>query len=119
MSHSHKQLLGFQINPLSHIPFSTKSLHSHLNLSSFHFCLLLQTAAVNLHMHLQICCHIICLVSFILEIKLNALTFMFLIMSGTHNLSYGSLILLQLPSTTFTYFNIEHRAQERVQAHQY
>ena len=101
LSHSHIQLLGFQINPLSHIPFS------HLHLSSFHLCLLLQTAAVNLHMHLQISCHIICLVSVILNIKLNALTLMFLIMSGTHNFEYVSLILLQLPSTTFIYFNIE------------
>ena len=36
LSHSHSQVLGFQINPLSHIPLSINSLHSHLHLSSFH-----------------------------------------------------------------------------------
>ena len=32
LSHSHSQLLGFQINPLSHPPLSINSLHSHLHL---------------------------------------------------------------------------------------
>ena len=41
--HSHSQLLGFQINPSSHIPLLINSLHSHLHLSSFQRFLLLQT----------------------------------------------------------------------------
>ena len=102
LSHSQAQLLGFQIYPLSHTILLTKSFHSHLHLSSFHTCLLLQTAEVNLHTHLQVSCHIICLVSLIRDIKLNTLTFMFLMISGTHNLAYGSLILLQLPLHLFT-----------------
>ena len=102
LSHSHSKLLGFQINPLSHIPLSIIYLHSDLHLSSFHLCLLLQILALNLHMHLQVSCHIICLVSLILDIKLNTLTFMFLATSGTHNLAYGSLILLQLTLHLFT-----------------
>ena len=81
LSHSHSQVLGFQTNPLSNIPLLINSLHSHLHLSSFHLCLLLQTLAVNLHMHLQVSCHIMCLVSLILDIKLNTLTFMFLMTS--------------------------------------
>ena len=97
LSHLHEQLLGFQIYPLSHtILLSKSSLHSHLHLSSFHICLLLQTAEVNLHMHLQVSCHTICLVSLILAIRLNTVTLIFLVMSGTHNLANGSLILLQL-----------------------
>ena len=31
LSHSNSQLRGYQINPLSHIPLSIKSLHSHLH----------------------------------------------------------------------------------------
>ena len=53
LSHSHSQLLGFQINPLLHMLLSTNSLHSHLHLSSFQRCLLLQTLASNLHLHLM------------------------------------------------------------------
>ena len=45
LSHSHSQSLGFQINLLSHIPLSINSLYSHLYLSSFQHCLLLQTLA--------------------------------------------------------------------------
>ena len=86
LSHSHSQVLGFQINPLSHIPFSNNSLHSHLHLSLFHLCLLLQTLASNLHLHLQVSCHFICLVSLVLDIKLNTFTLIFLMISGTHNL---------------------------------
>ena len=37
------------------------------------------------------------LVSLVLEIRLSTLTFMFLTTSGTRNVAYGSLILLQLP----------------------
>ena len=95
LSHSHSQFLGF------HIPLLTNSLHSHLHLSLFHICLLLQTLEVDLHRHLQVACHIIYLVSLILLIRLNTLTFMFLTMSGTHNLAYGLLILLQLPLHLF------------------
>ena len=49
LSHPHAQLLGFKIKPLSHIPIN--SLHSHLHLSLFNLCLLLQTIASNLHLH--------------------------------------------------------------------
>ena len=35
LSHSHSQLLGFEINILSHTPLSIIFLHSHLHLSSF------------------------------------------------------------------------------------
>ena len=38
-------------NPLSHTPLSINSLHSHLHLSSFQRCLLLQTLAFSLHLH--------------------------------------------------------------------
>ena len=41
--------------------------------------------------------HSMCLVSLVLDIKLNTLTFKFLITSGTHNFAYGLLLLLQLP----------------------
>ena len=77
LSHSHSQLLGFQINSLSHIPLSINSLHLHLHLPSFHHYLLLQTLASNLHLHLQVLCHSICLVSLVPDIRLNTLTFMF------------------------------------------
>ena len=91
LSHSQAQLLGFQIYPLSHpILLTNCSLHSHLHLSLFHICLLLQKAEVNLHTHLQVSCHIVCLVTLIRDIILNTLTFMFLMISGTHNLAYGS-----------------------------
>ena len=96
LSHSHLQSLGFQIKSLSHIPLSINSLHSHLHLYSFHLCLLLKTLASRLHLHLQVSCHSMCLVSLVLDIRLNSLAFMFLITSGTHTLAYGSLILLQL-----------------------
>ena len=105
LSHTHAQLLGFQIYPLSHTILLIKSsLHSHLHLSSFHICLLLQTAEVNLHVHLQVSCHAICLVSLILAIRLNTLTLIFLVMSGKHNSANGLLIVLQDPRHLF-YFN--------------
>ena len=85
---------------ISHIPLSINSVHSHLNLSSFdlrlllqtlasnlhlHFQrLLLQTLASNLHLHFQVLCHSICLVLLVIDIRLNALTFMFLIMHMGH-----------------------------------
>ena len=37
------------------------------------------------------------LVSLVLDIRLNALTFKFLTTPGTHSFAYGSLTLLQLP----------------------
>ena len=97
LSHSHSQLLGFQVNPSSHIPLSTNSLHSHLHLFLFQRCLLLQTITSNLHLQLHFSCHSINLVSLVLEIRLNTLTFKFFIISGTQIFAYGSLILLQLP----------------------
>ena len=57
LSHSHSQLLGFQIYPLSHTLLSINSLHSHQHLSLFQRCLLLQTLASNLHLHLHVSCH--------------------------------------------------------------
>ena len=62
LSHSHSELLGFQINILSHIPLSSNFLHSHRHLSLFQHCLLLQTLASNLHFHLQVLRHSIYLV---------------------------------------------------------
>ena len=80
LSHSHSQLLEFQINRLS-----INSLHSHLHLSSFQRCLLLQMLASNLHLHLYVSCHSVCLVSLVLDIRLNTLTFKFFTTSQTHN----------------------------------
>ena len=98
LSHSHLQLLGFQINSLSHTPLSINSLYPDIHLSSFRLCLLLQTLASNLHLHLQVSYHSICLVSVVLDIRLGTLTFVSL---TTHNLAYGPLILLQLPLHVF------------------
>ena len=75
---------------------SFDSLYSQMHLSSFHLCLLLQTAASSLHLHLHVSCHCMCLASLVLEIRFNALTFRFLTTSGTHNFAYESLILLQV-----------------------
>ena len=82
--HSHSQLLGFQAYPLSHTPLSINSLDSHQHLSLFQHCLLLQTIASNLHIHLHVSCYLICLVSLFLDIKLNTLTFKSFTTSGTH-----------------------------------
>ena len=65
LSHSHSQLLGLKINLLSHSPLSINSLHSQLHLSLFHRCLLLQITLSNLHIHLQVSCHFMCLVSLV------------------------------------------------------
>ena len=97
LSHLHSQLLGFQINPLSHIPLSINYLHSHLHLFLFQRCLLLQTIPSNLHLHLHFSCHSINLVSVVLDIRLNTLIFKIFTISGTQIFEYGSLILLQLP----------------------
>ena len=98
LSHSHSQLLGFQINPLLHTSLSINSLHSHLHFSSFHCCFLLQIIPFNLHMHmhLHVSYHFIYLVSLVSCIKLNTVAFKFFIISGVQILAYGSLILLQL-----------------------
>ena len=100
LSLSPSQLLGFQINPLSHVYLLINSSHSHLHLSLFHLCLLL-TLASNLHLHSQVSCHSVCLVSLVRGIRLNTLAFMFLTTSGTQNFAYRSLILLQLPLHLF------------------
>ena len=95
LQHSHSQLLGFQIDSLSNTPLSISSLYLHLHLSSFQRFLLLQTLVTNLHLHLHVSFHSICMVSLVLDIRLNTFTFEFLTTSGTH--SYGIFILLQLP----------------------
>ena len=69
---------------------------------SFHLFLLLEILASSPHLYLQVSCHSTCLVSLVLDIRLNTLTFMFLITSETHNFVYVSLILLQLPLHLFT-----------------
>ena len=97
---SHSHILGFQIKPVSHLPLSINSLHSHPHLSLFQCCLLLQTLASNLHLHVS--CQDTCLVSLILDIRLNTLIFMFLITSGMYNLACRLLISLQLPLHLFT-----------------
>ena len=82
--------------PLFHISLSINSLLSHLHLSSFQRCLLLQKLTSNLHLHLHVSCHSICLVSLVLDIKLNTLTFRILPTSGTQSFAWGLLILFQL-----------------------
>ena len=57
ISHALSQLLGFQINPLSHTPLPINYLHSDLHLFLSQRCLLLQTFSPNLHSHLQGSCH--------------------------------------------------------------
>ena len=59
--------------------------------------------ASNLHLHLQALCQDICLVSLILDIRLNTLVLMSLTTSGTY-LAYGSLMSLQM-SLAFIYKN--------------
>ena len=71
LSHSHSRLLGLKINPLSHTPLSINSLHSHIHLSLFHHCLLLQIIFSDLHMHLHESCHFMCLVSLVNVSELN------------------------------------------------
>ena len=57
----------------------------------------LQTLASDLHLLLQVSCHSMCLVSFVRDIRFNAVTFQFFTTSGTHSFAYGSWILLQVP----------------------
>ena len=94
LRHRHDVLLP---GGLLHTPLSINSLHSLQHLSSFQRCLLLKTLASNLHLHLHVSCHFMCLVSLVLDIRLNTLTSKFFTTSGTHIFAYGSLILLQLP----------------------
>ena len=68
-----------------------------MHLSLFQRCLLLQTLPSSLHLHLQVSCYSMCLVSLVLDIKLTTLTFKFFTTSETHSFAYGSLILWQLP----------------------
>ena len=82
-----------KINKLSHTPLTISYLHWHLNLSLFQRCLLLQTLASNLNMHLHLSCY---LVSLVLDIRLNISTFMLFITLITQIFPYGSLILLPL-----------------------
>ena len=53
-------------------------------------------------MHLQVSCNFMCLVSLVVDIKLNTLTFKSFTVSGTQTFDYGSLMLLQLPLHLFT-----------------
>ena len=46
LSHPHSKSLGFQIDPLSHMPLSTNSLHSHLHLSLFQHCFVIANTAI-------------------------------------------------------------------------
>ena len=63
LSLSQAQSPGFQTNPILRLVLSINSpLHSHLHLSSFHLCLLLQTLGTSLNLHLQVSCHSMCLV---------------------------------------------------------
>ena len=102
LSQSHSWLLAFQINPLSHIPFSFNTLHSHLHLSLFQCCLLLQVLASNQHWHFQVSWQSMCFVSLVLDIRLKILILMFLTTSGAPTFADGSLILLLLPLHLFT-----------------
>ena len=68
--HIYTQLLGFQAYPLSHAPLSINYLHSHLHLSLFQCCLLLQAIESNLHSHLHLSHHFMCLVALVLDIRL-------------------------------------------------
>ena len=46
-----------KINPSSHLPLPINSFHSHLHLSLFKHCLLLQRLVFNLHLHEQDICY--------------------------------------------------------------
>ena len=104
LSHSHSQILELQkkISSLSHMPLSINLLLYQLLLLLLQCCLLLKTFASNLHIHFQVSCHSICIFLFVIEIRLNTLTFMFLTIRGTRRFPYGSIILLQLPVHLFT-----------------
>ena len=71
------------MNPLPGTPFSINFLHSHLHVFLFQRYLLLQTLTPNLHSHLHVSFHSMCLVSLVLDIRLNILVFKFFTTSGT------------------------------------
>ena len=108
LSHSHSKILELQTkktkkkNSLSHMPLSINVLLYQLHLLLLQCCLLLKTFASNLHIHFQVSCHSICIFLFVLEIRLNTLTFMFLTIRGTRRFPYGSIKLLQQPVHLFT-----------------
>ena len=52
-------------------------------------------------MHLEVSCHFMCLVSLVLDIRLNTLTSKSFTVSGTQIFAYGLLMLLQLPLHLF------------------
>ena len=68
-----------------------------LHLSLFQRCSLLQTPVSNLHLDLHVSLYSMCHVSLVLGIRLKTLTFNLLTTSGTLNIAYRLLILLQLP----------------------
>ena len=78
------------------------SLHSRLHFLLSQRCLLLQRLVSNLHLHLQVSCNSVCLVSLVLEIRSSTLTYMLLATSGTHYFAHESLTLLDLPLHLFT-----------------
>ena len=55
----------------------------YVHLSLFQPCFILQILPSNLHLHLQVSCHFIFLVSLVIDIRLNALTYILLTISGT------------------------------------
>ena len=92
VSHSHSYMIGFQVNPLSHLPLLISSLYLHMRLSLFQSCLFLQKLAYNLYLHAQVSCEDTCLATLITEIRLNTLIIIFLTTSETDHLAYGLLI---------------------------
>ena len=69
LSHSQSQSIRLKINPLSQLSLLIySSLDSHLHLSSFHHCLLLQILESSLHLHSQVSCHSICIFLLVLDI---------------------------------------------------
>ena len=52
-------------------------------------------------MHSHVSCHLMCLVSLVLDVRLNNLTFKSFTVSGTQIFAYGLLMLLQLPLNLF------------------
>ena len=101
LSHSHSQLLGFQINLLAENLYQSifciyTSIYLYSNVVYYY-----KTFASNLYLHLHVSCHFTCLDSLDLEIKLNTLTFMFLITS--HFCIW--IINIVAITATFTSFN--------------
>ena len=103
----HLQFSKSKYSPTSHdLWYSQSQLLGHLYQSSLciHTCIYHYSTFVYYYKHLhQVCIHIytfcaiLCLVSLVLDIRLNTLTINFLTTSGTHSFARGLLILLQLP----------------------